>query len=99
MSNQDERSLEQVYHSAVSGLYARIRSNYDFLYHRLGDEGLVLISDMSREYGLSILGRAKNRLSNNDLASVACSPCSAIHALNHSGDRNDKRQVRHHPEP
>jgi hypothetical protein len=71
MSNQDERTLEQVYHSAVSGLYARIRSNYDFLYRRLGDEGLVLISDMSREYGLSILERAKKRFTNNDLASVA----------------------------
>jgi hypothetical protein len=71
MIREDERSLEQVYRSAVSGLYARLRSNYDFLYRRLGDEGLRLIADMSREYGLSVAQRAKTRLANNDLASVA----------------------------
>jgi len=71
MTDQDERSLEQVYHSAVSGLYARIRSNYDFLYQRFGDDGLKLIAEMSREYGLSVAARAKLRLKDNGLASVA----------------------------
>ncbi len=71
MNREDQRSLEQVYHSAVSGLYARLRSNYDFLYRKLGDEGLALIAEMSREYGLSVAQRAKSKLPSNDLHSVA----------------------------
>jgi hypothetical protein len=71
MSNTDDRTLEQVYRSAVSGLYARLRSNYDFIYRRFGDDGINLISEMSREYGLSVAARARLRLRNNDLASVA----------------------------
>jgi hypothetical protein len=70
-SGNDERTLEQVYRSAVSGLYARIRGNYDFIYRRFGDEGLKLIEEMSREYGLSVAARARNRLENNEIASVA----------------------------
>jgi len=69
--NQKQRTLEQVYRSAVSGLYGRLRSNYDFLYRRFGDNGLKLIAEMSREYGLSVAKRAKSRLANKDLASVA----------------------------
>jgi hypothetical protein len=71
MPDQDERTLEQVYRSAVSGLYARLKSNYDFLYGKLGDDGIKLIADMSREYGLSVAERARKRLGNNDLDSVA----------------------------
>ena len=71
MTNENQRTLEQVYRSAVSGLYGRLRSNYDFLYRRFGNEGLKLIEEMSREYGLSVAKRAKARLANNDLASVA----------------------------
>jgi hypothetical protein len=71
MPDQDERTLEQVYRSAVSGLYARLKSNYDFLYGKLGDDGIKLIADMSREYGLSVAARARKRLGNNDLDSVA----------------------------
>ncbi len=65
------RTLEQVYRSAVRGLYARLRSNYDYLYNKFGDEGLGLISDMSREYGLNIAHRAKNTLKSNDIFSVS----------------------------
>jgi hypothetical protein len=71
MNNEKERTLEQVYRSAVSGLYARLKSNYDFLYRRFGNEGLSLIEEMSREYGISVAERAKSRLKNNDLNSVA----------------------------
>ena len=71
MAEKDERNLEQVYRSAVSGLYARLRSNYDFIHRKFGDDGLKLIADMSREYGLSIAARARNRLGNNDLDFVA----------------------------
>jgi hypothetical protein len=71
MYSEDPRTLEQVYRSAVSGLYGRLRSNYDFLYRRFGKDGLKLIEEMSREYGLSVAKRAKTRLADNDLASVA----------------------------
>jgi hypothetical protein len=67
----DERTLEKVYRSAVSGLYARLKSNYDFIYRKFGDDGIQLIADMSHEYGLSIAARARNRLENNDVTSVA----------------------------
>ncbi len=71
MLDRDERTIEQLYRSAVSGLYARLRSNYDFIYRKYGDEGIQLIADMSREYGLSIATRAAKRLKKNDLDSVA----------------------------
>jgi hypothetical protein len=71
MSDNDERTIEQLYRSAVSGLYARLRSNYDFIFRKFGDEGIKLIADMSREYGLSIAARARAKLESNDLDSVA----------------------------
>ena len=71
MNNQSTRTLEQVYRSAVSGLYARLRSNYDFLYRTFGEEGLKMIEDMSREYGITVAERAKSKLKKNDLKSVA----------------------------
>lgn len=71
MTDNNRRTLEQVYRSAVSGLYGRLRSNYDYLYRKFGDEGLTLIAEMSREYGISVANRAKAKLPTNDLASVA----------------------------
>jgi hypothetical protein len=71
MTDENQRTLERVYRSAVSGLYSRLRSNYDYLYRRFGKDGLKLIEEMSREYGLSVAKRAKARPANNDLASVA----------------------------
>ena len=68
---QDNRTLEQIYRSAVSGLYARLKSNYDFLYQKFGEDGLKLIAEMSREYGLNIATRAKRKLQGNDLKSVS----------------------------
>jgi hypothetical protein len=71
MIYEDLRTLDQVYRSAVSGLYARLRSNYDFLFKRFGEDGIKLIAEMSRAYGLSVARRAKSKLAHNDLASVA----------------------------
>ena len=71
MTQEDPRTLDQVYRSAVSGLYARLRSNYDFLYRRFGDDGIGLIADMSREYGLAVAQRARKKLADNDLSSIA----------------------------
>jgi hypothetical protein len=71
MIHDDQRSLERAYRSAVSGLYARLRSNYDFLYRRFGDEGLKMIAEMSREYGIDVAEKAKARLAKKDLNAVA----------------------------
>ena len=68
---EDERTMEQVYNSAVKGLYARIRSYYDYLFKKFGDDGLEMISDMSREYGETIVPRAKNALKTNDVEAIA----------------------------
>ena len=68
---QSRRTIEELHRSAVAGLYARLRSNYDFLYERFGNEGIELIADMSRRYGLEIAERAKKRLEENDVISVA----------------------------
>jgi len=68
---QSGRTIEELHRSAVAGLYARLRSNYDFLYERFGNEGIELIADMSRRYGLEIAERAKKRLEENDVISVA----------------------------
>jgi hypothetical protein len=71
MNKEDQRTLEQVYRSAVSGLYARLRNNYDFLYRKFGNDGLKLIAEMSQEYGISVAQRARTKLAGNDLHSVA----------------------------
>ncbi len=55
----------------MAGLYARLRSNYDFIYRRFGDEGLTLIEEMGREYGKAVADRAAKHLKNNELESVA----------------------------
>ncbi len=71
MAFNSGRTLEQLYRSAVAGLYARLRSNYDFLYDRFGDEGIKLIAEMSHRYGLQIAERARKRVEGNDASSVA----------------------------
>jgi hypothetical protein len=71
MMEKSNRTLEQVYRSAVSGLYGRLRSNYDFLYRKFGDDGLKLIAEMSREYGINVANRSKAKLANANLTSVA----------------------------
>jgi hypothetical protein len=71
MTDIKQRTLEQVYRSAVNGLYSRLKSYYDFIYREYGDDGLKLISRMSREYGLTIVERAKTTLKDNSLSSVS----------------------------
>ncbi len=71
MTSLDQRSLEQVYRSAVKGLYGRLKSNYDFIYRKFGKEGLQMIEEMSREYGITVANRAKAGSSDNSLDSVA----------------------------
>jgi hypothetical protein len=71
MIYEDGRTLEEIYRNALSGLYARLRSHYDFIYARLGEDGLKLIADMSYDYGKKVAEKAKPKLPGDDLASVA----------------------------
>ena len=70
MAYETGRSLEQRYRSAVAGLYARLRSNYDALYEKFGDGGIKLIADMSRRYGQEVAKRAKKRVEEGDIKAV-----------------------------
>lgn len=71
MGFESERNLEELHRSAVAGLYARLRKNYDFLYERFGDDGIKLIAEMSQSYGLEVAARAKKGMQRNDLLSIA----------------------------
>ena len=85
---QDERSLEQIYRSAVSGLYARLRSNYDYLYRKFGADGLKMIEEMSREYGLAIAKRAVKTLQRRDIQEVADYLLRIFQTVSHGKDTN-----------
>ena len=70
MAYDASRSLEQKYRSAVAGLYARLKSNYDTIYEEFGDEGIRLIANMSHRYGLEVAERARKRVEGNNIRSV-----------------------------
>jgi len=70
MPYNTNRGLEQKYRSAVAGLYARLRSNYDMIYEKFGDKGIKLIADMSHRYGLEVAERARKRVKGDDIRSV-----------------------------
>src|SRR5512140_598838 len=91
MQIKDDRIMKQEYESEVAGLYTRLRSNYDFMYAKLGDGGLDLIADMSREYGLSVAERAKKSLKDNDLKSVAAYLIRIFETVN--WDKRDKIEI------
>jgi hypothetical protein len=89
---KETRSLEKIYHSAVSGLYARIRSYYDSLYKKFGDDGIKLIEEMSRTFGLEVAKRAEKNIQNNDIASVATFLLKIFETVNHG--RNNTELVK-----
>ena len=70
MAYDASRSLEQKYRSAVAGLYARLKSNYDTICEEFGDEGIKLIANMSRRYGLEVAERARKKVKGDDIKSV-----------------------------
>ena len=70
MVTDNNRSLERRYRSGIAGLYARLRSNYDTIYEKLGDEGIKLITEMSHRYGLEVVQRARKSVKGEDIGSV-----------------------------
>ncbi|MHC1585062.1 MAG: hypothetical protein ACXQS7_02195, partial [Candidatus Syntropharchaeia archaeon] len=65
-----EIPLERKFRSVTAGLFSRIKTIYDGIYERFGEEGLDLIREMSRNYGLEIAKRARNRVKGKDAKSV-----------------------------
>ena len=62
--------MERRYKSGIAGLYARLKSNYDTIYEKFGDEGIELITEMSHRYGLQVVKRARKRVKGDDIRSV-----------------------------
>jgi hypothetical protein len=52
-------SHEEKYHRAVPGYMKRLRDLYDAIHDRFGEEGLELIRDTSRAYGIRIAENLK----------------------------------------
>jgi hypothetical protein len=67
----DEVPLEKRYRSITAGLVHRIKLMYDAIYDRFGEEGLALIRDVGRSYGLEIAERAKKAGVTGDIDAVA----------------------------
>jgi hypothetical protein len=64
----DRLSFEDKYYRAVGGYMRRICHLYEAIYERLGDDGLELIRDVSRDYGARIGMNVKKK---RDLKGVA----------------------------
>jgi hypothetical protein len=72
MSENMIASLQRKHRSAVLGLFNRLRSNYELICERYGnEEGVQLITDMARKYGLEIAELAKKRVEGTDAISIA----------------------------
>ena len=69
--NIEEVPLEKRYKSVTAGLVRRIKILYEAIYRKFGNEGLTLIREVGDQYGKEIAGRAKNRVPDGDLKSVA----------------------------
>jgi hypothetical protein len=63
-------SPEEKYRRAVPGYMRRIRGLYDALFERLGEEGLDLIREVSREFGRSIGANVRKKGPLEGLAQV-----------------------------
>jgi len=67
----EEIPIEKRYRSITKALVKRIKHLYDAIYDRYGSDGLDLIKDVSKEYGLEIAERAKPQIEQPDIESVA----------------------------
>ena len=71
MSEDITAALQRRHRSAVMGLFNRLRSNYEFICERYGDEeGIRLITDMAQKYGLEIVEFARKGVEGNDAPSI-----------------------------
>jgi len=62
---------EKIYQGTIKGLIERIRRLYDEIYLRFGEEGLNLIRQVSREYGIQIAANTKSKYGEMELQQLA----------------------------
>lgn len=67
----EEVPIEKRYRSVTAGLVRRMKILYEEIYKRYGEQGLDLIRDVSRKYGLELAERARKNVKFNDIKSVA----------------------------
>ena len=65
-----EISVETKYKSVTHGLMQRIRTIYENIVERFGDEGLGLIRDISERYGRDVAERARKRIPSGSVRDV-----------------------------
>lgn len=66
----EKLTIEEKYNRAVPGYMKRIGLLYDALYERFGDDGLDLIRDVSKKFGVSIATNVKKRQNLKGLTEV-----------------------------
>ena len=92
----EEVPIEKRYKSVTAGLVRRIKLLYEAIYDKYGDDGLELIRDVGRKYGTEIAERAKKRVKDDDIESVARYVIRIFNTLRGNGkvvEFSDKRVV------
>ncbi|UCH96142.1 MAG: hypothetical protein JSV88_04610 [Candidatus Aminicenantes bacterium] len=92
----EEVPIEKRYKSVTAGLVRRIKILYEAIYEKYGEDGLNLIREVGRRYGLEIAVRAKKRVKPDDLESVALYVIRIFNTLRGNGkvvEFSDKRVV------
>ncbi len=92
----EEVPIEKRYKSVTAGLVRRIKILYDAIYEKYGQDGLSLIREVGRKYGLEIAERAKKRVKSHDLESVALYVIRIFNTLRGNGkvvEFSDQRVV------
>jgi hypothetical protein len=90
----DEVPIEKRYRSVTKGLTRRIKILYEEIYKKFGNSGLELIKSVGEIYGKEIAERAKKRLKDNDVYSVALYVIRVFNTLQGNGkvvEFSDKR--------
>jgi hypothetical protein len=92
----EEVPIEKRYKSVTAGLIRRIKILYDAIYEKYGEDGLDLIREVGKKYGVEIAERAKMRVKPDDLESVALYVIRIFNTLRGDGkvvEFSDKRVV------
>ena len=67
----EEVPIEKRYKSVTAGLVRRIKILYEAIYKKFGEDGLKLIREVGDAYGKEIAERAKKKVKEDDIESVA----------------------------
>jgi predicted ArsR family transcriptional regulator len=92
----EEVPLEKRYKSVTAGLTRRIKILYEAVFRKFGRDGLELIREVGRDYGREIARRARTRVKEGDLKSVALYVIRVFNTLRGQGkvvEFSDKRVV------